>query len=158
MGARRGQWQGLRRPLRSPEPSATIRLLDKAGFEATVGAMSSPRRARLNLTWISPWSVAKVSALASISISACVCAAVAGIWALLEYAGVFESAQRTVNQVLPSTEATVSTHIPLTGLLGGCAAVCLVASILAVIAAVLGSFIFNLCARLSGGVEVVLKD
>ena len=67
------------------------------------------RKARLRLTHVDPWSVMKTSFLLSIALGIVTVVAVAVVWAVLGAAGVWDSINATVGDVVGGRPATAST-------------------------------------------------
>ena len=120
----------------------------------------SDRRARLYVTHVDPWSIAKVGFMLAVAVGVIIIVAVAFLWIMLNGLGVFGAVSRNVNDIVGSSEA----DFDLMGLLSftrvvGTAIV--IASVEVVLVSVLSgvfAVLYNLTVRLTGGVEVVLTD
>ena len=62
----------------------------------------TPRRARLYVTRIDPWSVAKASFMLALAIGIVIVVAVGVLWWVLDVTGVFLTVSRTVDEVVGS--------------------------------------------------------
>ncbi|MCU1672605.1 MAG: uncharacterized protein JWN77_718, partial [Frankiales bacterium] len=118
------------------------------------------RRARLTLRRIDPWSVFLYSVVASIFLGLALLVAVAVLYALLSKLGVLESLNSLIGDV---TSDPGDTSAPGNVVSGGrvlsVAAVVAAANVVLLTAlATLGAFLYNLCASLTGGIEVTLGD
>lgn len=122
-------------------------------------ARRGPRRARLVVKHVDPWTVMKVTFVVTLVILVVVVIAAAIIYAVLGKMGVWDQINSLVNQVSPTT-APKSLHNPLTGsrVIGITAVVGAVNVVLMTALATLGAAIYNLISDLVGGVEVTLSD
>lgn len=125
------------------------------------GPGKSPRRARLRLTRIDPWSVMKTSFLLSIAFGIVTVVAVAVVWSVLGAAGVWDSIDNTVSDVLGSQSGApfqVEDYVGTSRVLGFTMIVAVVDVILITAISTLGAFLYNLAAALLGGIEVTLAE
>jgi hypothetical protein len=121
-----------------------------------------PRRARLRLTRIDPWSVMKVAFLLSIAFGIVTVVAVAMIWQVLGAAGVWDSINSTVATAnLDSSGGSsfdIQNYIGTSRVVGFTMLVAAVDVILITAIATLGAFLYNMAAALLGGIEVTLAE
>ncbi|GAB3658915.1 hypothetical protein GCM10028833_36950 [Glycomyces tarimensis] len=125
-------------------------------------AARGPRRARLRLKRIDPWSVMKFSFAVSIVLFIVMVVATTVLYVALDAMGVFD----TVNDMLAMLMGTNSDtgveadnfRITAKGVIGAAALLGVVNMVLFTALATLGSFIYNVCADLVGGVEVTLAE
>ena len=129
---------------------------------ATSAARSrGPRRARLRLTRIDPWSVMKTSFLLSIAFGVVTVVAVAMIWQVLGAAGVWESINDSIRSSIGGQETAnfdVENYVGTSRVLGFTMLVAAVNVILLTAIATLGAFLYNMAAALLGGIEVTLAE
>ncbi len=121
-----------------------------------------PRKARLVLGRVDPWSVMKLSFLLSIALAIVALVAVAVLWSVLDSMGVFDSVGRTVESVTRERDTAEGFDIlayvgfervmTLTALLTG------INVILMTALCTLGAFLYNLAASLVGGLHVTLTE
>ena len=118
-----------------------------------------PRRARLVIKHIDPWTVMKVSFVVSLVMLVVGVVAVSVIYAVLGKMGVWDSINNFVDEISPTT-TKASLHNPLTGsrIIGITAIVGAINVVLLTAVATLGAAIYNLISDLVGGVEVTLTD
>ena len=119
------------------------------------------RKARLRLTHVDPWSVMKTAFLLSIAFGIVTVIAVAVVWSVLGAAGVWDSINRTVQDVLGGDSGQafdVENYVGTSRVLGFTMIVAVVDVILVTAIATLGAFLYNLAAALLGGVEVTLAE
>lgn len=132
-----------------------------SGSPSTAAAPKGPRRARLRLTRIDPWSVMKTAFLLSIAFGIVTVVAVAMIWNVLDSAGVFDSINDTVRDVVDDqTTASfdVRDYVGTDRVVGFAMLVAAVDVVLLTAIATLGAFLYNMAAALLGGVEVTLAE
>jgi hypothetical protein len=119
------------------------------------------RRARLRLVHLDPWSVMKTSFLLSIAFGIVTVVSVAVVWAVLGAAGVWDSINSTVTDVLGGESAStfdIQNYVGTSRVLGFTMIVAVVDVILITAIATLGAFLYNLAAALLGGLEVTLAE
>ncbi|HQR26790.1 MAG TPA: DUF3566 domain-containing protein, partial [Nocardioides sp.] len=120
-----------------------------------------PRRARLRLTRIDPWSVMKTAFLLSIALGVVTVVSVMMVWAVLGAAGLWDSINTTVQSVLGGEDAQsfdVTDYVGLTRVLGFTTLVAVVDVVLLTAIATLAAFLYNMAAALLGGIEVTLTE
>jgi hypothetical protein len=119
------------------------------------------RRARLRLVHLDPWSVMKTAFLLSIAFGIVTVVAVAVVWSVLGAAGVWDSINATVSDVLGGDSAQnfdVQNYVGTSRVLGFTMIVAVVDVILITAISTLAAFLYNLAAALLGGVEVTLAE
>ncbi|MQM27131.1 DUF3566 domain-containing protein [Glycomyces albidus] len=121
-----------------------------------------PRRARLRLKRIDPWSVMKFAFAVSIVLFIVMVVATTVLYIALDAMGVFDTVNDML-QMLMGTNADSGTpaedfRITAKGVIGAAALLGVVNMVLFTALATLGSFIYNVCADLVGGVEVTLAE
>lgn len=120
-----------------------------------------PRRARLRLTRIDPWSVMKTAFLLSIAFGIVTVVSVAMIWQVLNSAGVWDSINSTVRDVVDSqgnNNFDIRDYVGTDRVLGFTMLVAAVDVILLTAIATLGAFLYNMAAALLGGIEITLAE
>ena len=120
-----------------------------------------PRRARLRLTRIDPWSVMKTSFLLAIAFGVVTVVSVFIIWSVLSAAGVWDSINQTVQDVVGGEDAgtwDVEKYVGMSRVMGFTILVAVVDVILITAIATLGAFLYNMAAALLGGVELTLAE
>ncbi len=126
------------------------------------GPSRAPRRARLRLSRIDPWSVMKVSFLLSIAFGIVTVVSVFMVWSVLGAAGVWSSINNTVSDTV-SSGSNVSTfniedYLGMSRVLGFTMLVSVIDVILITAIATLGAFLYNMASSLLGGIEVTLAE
>ncbi|MBZ5738198.1 DUF3566 domain-containing protein [Nocardioides mangrovi] len=142
--------------------AAQERSARKPRIPGTSSAASRPaRRARLRLTRIDPWSVMKTSFLLAIAFAVVTVVSVFIIWSVLAAAGVWDSINQTVQDVVGGEDAStwdVEKYVGLSRVMGFTLLVSVVDVILITAIATLGAFLYNMAAALVGGVELTLAE
>ena len=120
----------------------------------------STRKARLRLTHLDPWSVMKTSFLLSIAFGIVTVIAVAVVWGVLGAAGVWDSVNRTVTDLLGNNQSgfDIRDYIGTSRVVGFAMIVAVVDVVLVTAISTLCAFLYNLAAALLGGLEVTLAE
>ncbi|HEX4471948.1 MAG TPA: DUF3566 domain-containing protein [Nocardioides sp.] len=125
-------------------------------------AARGPRRARLRLSRIDPWSVMKVSFLLSIAFGIVTVVSVFMVWSVLGAAGVWTSINNTVSDTVSSgnnvSSFNIEDYLGMSRVLGFTMLVSVIDVILITAVATLGAFLYNMAASLLGGIEVTLAE
>jgi hypothetical protein len=121
-----------------------------------------PRRARLRLTRIDPWSVMKTSFLLSVAFGVVTFVAIFMVWSVLGAAGVWESINSAVASIVEGDSGNstfdVTDYVGMSRVLGFTLLVSVLDVILITAIATLTAFLYNLAAALLGGIEVTLAE
>jgi uncharacterized membrane protein len=126
----------------------------------TAAAARSPRRARLQLRRVDPWSMMKFSFAVSLVMFVVLVVATSVLYVILDGMGVFASLNSTVGDFVSGSgeTATVSFKITAKGVIGGAALLGILNMVIFTALSTLSAFIYNVCADLVGGVEVTLAE
>lgn len=123
---------------------------------------AAPRRARLRLSRVDPWSVMKTSFLLSVAFGIVTFIAVFMVWTVLGAAGVWDSINTAVASIVDSESSDggfdVTDYVGMGRVLGFTLVVSVLDVILLTAIATLTAFLYNLAAALLGGVEVTLSE
>ena len=116
-----------------------------------------PRRARMSLRRIDPWSVFLFSLVASVFVGIALVVAVAVLYSVLGSLGVTESLNQLYAEV---TGGSLETDALLTSgrVVGGAAVLAAVNVVFLTLLATLGALLFNLCASFTGGIELTFGE
>jgi hypothetical protein len=120
-----------------------------------------PRRARLRLTRIDPWSVMKTAFLLSIAFGLVTIVSVFMVWSVLGAAGVWDSINQTVQNILGGEGAgdfDVQNYVGVSRVMGFTMLVAVIDVVLLTAIATLAAFLYNMAAALLGGIEVTLTE
>ncbi|SDY19957.1 Transmembrane protein of unknown function [Micromonospora pattaloongensis] len=122
-------------------------------------AARGPRRARLNVKRIDPWSVMKFSFAVSLVLFIVVIVATSVLYLALDAMGVFKSVNGSLTDLISAGGSSGGGFkITAKGVIGTAALVGLVNVVLFTALATLGAFIYNVCADLVGGIELTLAE
>lgn len=158
-----------------PAPDASrMRMVDTAAASAAIGSARvheavratrmpsgprGPRRARLSVKRLDPWSVMKFSFAVSLVLFIVVLVATSVLYLALDTMGVFASVNNTLADLVESGGADgEGFRVTASGVIGGAGVLGAVNVVLFTALATLGAFIYNVCADLVGGVEVTLAE
>ena len=142
-----------------PPRGAAPRSAD-TGRTAAAKGRRGPRRARLQLRHIDTWSALKISLVVSIALFFVWMIAVAVLYGVLSGLGVFDSVNDLIGQVSTSTggEAAESFTITAGLVFTGAAVIGAVNILLLTALCTVGTFVYNLCSDLVGGLELTLAE
>jgi hypothetical protein len=114
-----------------------------------------PRRARLQLRHIDPWTVLKFSCVLSIALFFVWLIVIGVLFGVLDAAGVVNKINDTVTTINGNgSQAPVTAGI----VFGGAAIIGVVNIVLFIALSTIGSVVYNLCADLVGGIELTLSE
>ena len=119
------------------------------------------RRARLRLTRIDPWSVMKTAFLLSIALGVVTIVSVLMVWTVLEAAGVWDSINQAVQNILGGESAgdfDIEDYLGTSRVLGFTMLVAVIDVVLLTAIATLAAFLYNMAAALLGGIEITLAE
>ncbi len=120
-----------------------------------------PRRARLRVARVDPWSVMKIAFALSIALAIVTIVAVAIVWSILGAAGVWDSINASVaaSGILTNNQSFNINDYVGSGRVVGLTMIIAVADVVLITAiSTLGAFLYNLAAALLGGYEVTLAE
>jgi hypothetical protein len=118
-----------------------------------------PRRARLQLRHIDTWSALKISLVLSIALFFIWMVAVGILYGVLSGLGVFETLNDLFGQVGSVSGNAATGDVITPGVVfGGAAVIGAINIVLMTALCTVGTFIYNLCSDLVGGLEVTLSE
>ena len=120
----------------------------------------APRRARLYVTRIDPWSVTKAAFMLALAIGIVIIVAVGALWWVLDVTGVFVTVSRSIDEVVGSASSgfDLLSYLEFSRVIGVAVVIASVEIVLVSLLATLFAVMYNLTVGLTGGVEVVLSD
>jgi Transmembrane domain of unknown function (DUF3566) len=122
---------------------------------------AAPRRVKLSVSRVDPWSAMKLSFLLSVAVGIAGVVMVAVLWTILSGMGVFADMNRTVEGVLNTTNGAKFDLMDYIGL-GRVVSLSIVIGVIDVILltaiSTLGAFLYNVCSSLVGGLQITLTD
>ncbi|WP_082573305.1 MULTISPECIES: DUF3566 domain-containing protein [unclassified Nocardioides] len=132
-----------------------------AAAAAAAARGRAPRRARLRLTRIDPWSVMKTAFLLSIAFAVVTVVSVAMVWQVLGAAGVWDSINSTIQESIGGEDVAgfrIEDYVGTSRVLGFTMLVAAIDVVLITATATLTAFLYNMAAALLGGVEITLAE
>jgi len=130
-----------------------------AARPAPVVGSGAPRRVRLAISRLDPWSVMKLSFLLSVAIGIMIVVATAVVWLTLDGLHVFTTLDDFITQVT-GTEGgpDILEYVEFQRVISGAIVVAVVDVFLITALSTLGAFLYNIVAALVGGVRVTMTD
>jgi hypothetical protein len=125
----------------------------------TVGQHGAPRRVRLAISRVDPWSVMKLSFLLSVAIGVMIVVAVSVVWFTLNGLHVFTKADNLVTQIT-GTEGgpDILQYVEFSRVVSGATLIAVIDVFLLTALSTIGAFLYNIVAALVGGVHVTMTD
>ena len=146
---------------RRPKPQRVARPAAPAAAAMATDSGKSPRRARLRLTRVDPWSVMKTAFLLSVAFGIVTVVSVLIVWSVLGSAGVWDSVNEAVKGVVGDSATNsfdIEDYVGMSRVLGFTALVAVIDVVLLTAIATLSAFLYNMAAALLGGLEVTLVE
>ncbi len=140
---------------RRPNPEVGVQMTPDPNRRA------APRRVKLTVSRVDPWSVMKMSFLLSVAVGIAGVVMVAVLWTILSGMGVFADINRTVEEVLSSNNGSkfdLMDYIGLGRVVSRSIVIGVIDVILMTALATLGAFLYNVCSGLVGGLQLTLTD
>ncbi|WP_446666537.1 DUF3566 domain-containing protein [Flexivirga sp. B27] len=130
-----------------------------AGGSGRRPGRSTPRRVRLTLSRVDPWSVMKIAFLLSVAIGIAMVVMIAMLWIVLQGMGVWDN----INELLRTLETSGKTfdimdYVGFGRVVSLSVVIAVVDVLLMTALATLGAFLYNICSSLVGGVQMTLSD
>ena len=143
-------------PATSARPSPVPPPQPAAGRAPAPGA---PRRVRLAISRLDPWSVMKLSLLLAFALGIILVVATAVVWLTLDGLHVFASVNDLVKQIVgPESAVNVTDVISFRKVISGATLVAVIDVFLLTAMATIGAFLYNIVAALVGGVHLTMTD
>lgn len=138
----------------SPPPAA------ESQGKPAVTVARGPRRARVYVTRIDPWSVMKAAFMLSLSLAIILVAMLASLWWVLDSTGVFDVVSRNVDEVVGGGTTTfdLMNILAFSRVMGVAVLMAAVEIVLVSALGTLFAFLYNLTVGITGGIEVTLSD
>jgi Transmembrane domain of unknown function (DUF3566) len=122
------------------------------------GAPGAPRRVRLTIARVDPWSVMKLSFLLSVAIGIALVVASGVLWTVLDGMGIFSDINGVVGEVLADPNFDINDYIGFGKVVSLATVIAVVDVVLLTAIATLGAFLYNIASSLVGGLHVTLSD
>jgi hypothetical protein len=125
----------------------------------TVSATGAPRRVRLAVSRIDPWSVMKLSFLLSVALGIILVVAAAVIWFGLDSMHVFAQVDTLVREVLGAeSNVDILQYVSFSRILSAATLIAVVDVFLLTALSTIAAFLYNITAALVGGVHLTMTD
>ncbi|GIG30582.1 DUF3566 domain-containing protein [Cellulomonas marina] len=143
----------------SPTAGATPAAGRPAASSAPRQAVPGPRRVRLAISRVDPWSVMKLSFLLSFAVGIIIVVATAVLWLTLDGLGVFAQVDELITTVVgDATTINVLDYLRFPRVVSAAMLVAVIDVVLLTAIATIGAFLYNLVAALVGGLHVTMTD
>jgi hypothetical protein len=127
--------------------------------EAPAPAPAGPRRVRLAVARVDPWSVMKLSFLLSFAIGIMIVIASAVVWMTLDSMAVFTQLNTTIAEITGSeTFFPLLDFVAFDRVMALATIIAIVDIVLLTALATIGAFLYNIVAALVGGIHLTLTD
>lgn len=124
-----------------------------------IPSVGGPRRVRLSVSRVDPWSVMKLAFLLSVAIGIMLVVAAAVLWFTLDGLSVFAQIDSLVRTVVgPDSPIQVADYVSFQKTISAATLVAVIDVFLLTALATIGAFLYNLVAALVGGVHVTMTD
>jgi hypothetical protein len=144
------------RPAPRPAPAPST---GTASTASTAARDAAPRRVRLSVSRVDPWSVMKLSFLLSFAIGIMIVVAAAVIWMVLDGLAVFTTINDMIREIVgEESPIDILQFVDFTRVVSGAVVIAIVDVILLTALSTIGAFLYNITAALVGGVSVTLTD
>lgn len=122
-------------------------------------SLTGPRRVRLTVSRIDPWSVMKLSFLLSIAMGIILVVAVGLVWTVLNQMEVFAKIHELVDDIGAQRQfGPLLEYAEFSRVLSAATVIAIVDIVLLTALATLGAFIYNFVAAMVGGLHLTLTD
>lgn len=119
----------------------------------------APRRVRLAVSRVDPWSVMKLSFLLSVAIGIMIVVAAAVIWLTLDGMHVFTKVDSLVREVVGTeTKIDILQYVKFSRIVSAASLIAIIDVFLMTALATIGAFLYNIVAALVGGIHLTMTD
>jgi len=118
-----------------------------------------PRRVRLSISRVDPWSVMKLSFLLSVAIGIMIVIAAAVVWFALDGLAVFTKVNAMITEIVgKESPIDILQYVGFSRVVAGATFVAVFDVVLLTALSTIGAFLYNITAALVGGVTLTLTD
>ncbi len=121
-----------------------------------------PRKVKLTIMRVDPWTVFKTSFLLSVALGIAAVVAAIVLWLMLSGMGVFNAINESLSELQSTTNQAnrfnVSDYLGFSRVVSASVVISVINVVLLTAIATVTAFIYNLCASLVGGIGVTLSD
>jgi hypothetical protein len=147
------------RPAPRPAPAPAPAPSTGSSTASAPAPDAAPRRVRLSVSRVDPWSVMKLSFLLSFAIGIMIVVAAAVIWMVLDGLAVFTTINDMIREIVgEESPIDILQFVDFTRVVSGAMVIAIVDVILLTALSTIGAFLYNITAALVGGVNVTLTD
>ena len=126
---------------------------------ASPSSLGAPRKVRLAVARIDPWSVMKLSFLLSVAIGIMIVVAAAVVWYTLDGLAVFTSVNSTIAEITGDDEFfNLLEYAAFKRVISLATMIAVVDVVIMTALSTIGAFLYNIVAALVGGISVTLTD
>ena len=144
--------------MREPKPAQTGQE-KAAGPVPTQKTTTGPRRVRLAVSRLDPWSVMKLSFLLSIAVGIMIVVASVVFWMVLDGLHVFTEVNDMIVAILgEETEVSILQFVELKRVVSLSTMIAIIDVVLLTALSTIAAFLYNVVAALVGGVHLTLTD
>jgi hypothetical protein len=123
------------------------------------GRPGGPRKVRLTLARLDPFSVLKLSFLLSVAVGIAIVVSAIVLWSVIDGMGVFDQINAMLRDILGSeSKLDINQYVGLSRVVSLATVLAVLNVVLITALATLGSFLYNLASGLVGGLHVTLSD
>lgn len=140
-------------------PAAATTATARAPRPAAASPSSGPRRVRLAIARVDPWSVMKLSFLLSVAVGIMIVVAAAVVWYTLDGLAVFTSVNDTIAEITGDPDFfNLLEYAAFPRVVSLATMIAVVDVVLLTALATIGAFLYNITAALVGGLHLTLTD
>jgi len=121
-------------------------------------APAGPRKVRLTVARLDPWSVLKLSFLLSVALGIGLVTASLILWEVLNGMGVFGKINSMVREISPGGGFDVYTYVGMSRVVSLSTFIAVINVVIIMALSTLGAVLYNLAGSLVGGLQVTLSD
>jgi len=119
----------------------------------------APRRVRLAVSRVDPWSVMKLAFLLSVAIGIMIVVSAAVVWLVLDGLSVFTKVNDMVGEIVgKESSPDILQYVKFTRVVSGATVIAVIDVVLLTALSTIGAFLYNITASLVGGVTLTLTD
>ncbi|WP_448073993.1 DUF3566 domain-containing protein [Georgenia yuyongxinii] len=119
---------------------------------------AAPRRVRLSLSRVDPWSAMKLSFLLSVALGVMIVVAAAVVWFVLDSMQVFAKVEELLVSIGSENFLQLMEYVQFDRVMSFATIVGVVDVLLLTALGTIGAFLYNIVAALVGGLHVTLTD
>jgi hypothetical protein len=120
-----------------------------------------PRRVKLQVARVSPWSIAKMAFLLSVAMGIAFVVMVFIVWNVMNNAKIFTTINDQIATLAGPESASkfdITSYVEQSKVMAGATVIAVVNAVIGTVLATLGSFIYNITSMLVGGIHITLRD